>query len=190
MKDLVSIYLGSRNLLFCLVIIMITSASSVRAQVFEVGSPKDFTSVSIQLDPLGSKEKKGLNAAIAFTAVDFGWLEYEIQSQFVINNEERVNGLTYLDLKLGVGVMMPINNRFVFTPGLHLGGVYRPGKVLYEHHDGWIGGLTYGVAGKVRYWIGNSKTIAIVVSSSLDKRPDIKGTPFRLDTRGGVEIRL
>ena len=187
---LVSIYLDSKNLLFCLLILLVINIENTNAQTFESVVPDDFVSVSLQLDPFGSADKKGLNAIIAFTAVDFGWLEYEIQSQFVINNEERVSGLTYLDLKLGVGGMIPLNDRFVFTPGLHLGCVYRPGKVLYTHHDGWIGGITYGVAGKFRYWIGNSKTIAIVMSAVYDRRPDIKGTPFRLEGRGGIEIRL
>jgi hypothetical protein len=174
------------------IILLFVGMAALKAQTFDSDLPDDFESVSFQVDPFGSINKQGLNAMVSFSVIDFGWAEYEIQSQFIINEENYTSGLTYIDLYLGFGAMIPLGTSTTITPGIHLGGIYRPANVVYNNpnYNGWTGGISYGLTGKFRQWLSKSKRIAIIISGSYDRRPDIEGTPFIINGRGGIEIRL
>lgn len=181
------------QVLVTLLILSVCLIASSHAQNnhFDSGLPDDFVSLSFQVDPMGSIDKEGLNAMVSLSLITYEWIEVEIQSQFIINEEEQTSGLTYIDLQLGGGIMIPLGTRVAITPGIHFGGIYRPANVIWgPDNPGWVGGITYGLTGKARVWLGMDKRIAIVISTSYDRRPDIEGTPFRINGRGGLEIQL
>ena len=167
-----------KNLKLLLLVLLITTVSNAQSKYFSTGLPNDFVSVSLQLDLFGSIDKQGFNGVAAFQAVDFGFLEYEVQSQFIVNEA----GLDYIDLQLGVGYMIGISETVAITPGVHWGLLHRPLTGL--------SGVTYGVTLKGRIWIGTSKRFAFVVSSSYDRRPDIEDKWGVLNGRAGFELRL
>jgi len=154
----------------------------------KIYSQESFTSVSFQVDLGGSIDKQGLNSLVSLSVVDFGWLEYEVQIQSIINDDNPLKDVsfTYLDMQLGVGVMLPISNNIYITPGIHWGLIVRPNSIVYDANDkGLAGMITYGPTLKGRLKLTNKLTL--VISSSFDRRPDVSQWGV-INGRGGLEL--
>lgn len=168
------------------VLVMISLTATTQAQTFGYELPDDFTSVSIQIDPMGSFDKDGINSVLTFQAVDFGVIEWEVQCQTIFttkySNDNNMQ-LDYLDFQFGPGYMVGIGDRVALTGGVHGGFLYRGANNIRESDSG---GMIWGVTGKARVWFG--KKIAFVVSTAYDHRSDLD--KFVLNSRGGLEFIL
>lgn len=164
---------------------------SINAQTFSEGAPDSFTNVGFQVDLFGSIEKKGMDSVLSFSVVDFGYLEYELSIQSIINKEGSNDNvrLTYIEAMFGAGYMATFGDNGSITPGLHGGMIYRPSDIMSgPEMDGWQSYLTYGATLKGRYWL--SDKLAVIVSGSYDLAPDVEGKDYRINGRAGLEFRL
>ncbi len=176
-----------------LIIVMMLIVISANAQKNHFGTnvPDRFASVSLRVDPLGSYDKEGINTMFSIQAVaeieDILW-ELELQSQSILTDKySRDNNMQfdYLDLQVGLGIMIPVGDRIALTGGFHSGLMWRFTNTDRPTNEGyWIIGFT----GKIRYWVGNKKRVAFVLGSTYDLRNDIG--EWKINTSGGIEVRL
>ncbi len=169
--------------------ISLICVTTINAQ-FGSNRPENYTGFGFQVDPLGSIDKGGPNIVAHFTSVDFGHVEYELQSQVVLNNEEWTNyTVSYIDVTLGVGYRAWIGDNIDLTGGGHFGMIMRP-KSLYvpQYTDGYSGAFTFGFKGSFKYWINDF--FALTLTSTVDSAPDVPEKSVRLNTRGGFLFNL
>ena len=165
-----------------LIAMMLISVSTI-AQHFGTSNPTDYEAVTFQVDPSGTFDKGGPNFLVSFQAVDFGWLEWEVQTQMLWTPKySNVNNmlLDYIDIQAGPGVLIPIGDRWSITGGMHGGMVIRPGNKIYPNTRG---GMIWGFTGNIKVWIGDAKRIGFIMSAALDDKPELK--QFKPNVRGG-----
>ena len=169
-------------------LLTVTLTQTTNAQ-FGSNRPENYTGFGFQVDPLGSIDKGGPNIVAHFTAVDFGHVEYELQSHLILNNEEWTElTVSYIDVTLGVGYRAWIGDNIDLTGGGHFGMIMRPKSLYVRSYDGYAGSFMVGVKGSFKYWVNDF--FALTISSSIDTAPDIKEKDFRFNTRGGFLFNL
>ena len=154
------------------------------AQTF-IDEPKDgYKLFQLELDPLGSYDKEGLNTVFTGAVKPKGFpieLGIGIQTLFTtkyVNNdgievEDGSFNLDYLDFQGQVQYLHNIGDRFQLLGGMHGGFLWR--------RDG--AGMIWGFIGTSRWFVSKKQRLALVMSGALDYR---EFREFRFNGRGGL----